>query len=103
MDADDLLQALAARERERLQARPAEWDELAHGRMTPDDAVAAVQARGSVDEQELARLRARLRREINSSTDQILIVDLGRAVSPLELSIEALGRVYVPAVRTVIV
>lgn len=57
MDADDLLQALAAQERERLQARPAEWDELAHGRMAPDDAVAAVQARGSVDEQELARAR----------------------------------------------
>ncbi len=57
MDADDLLQALAAQERQRLQARPAEWDELAHGRMAPDDAVTRVKARGPVDEQELVHAR----------------------------------------------
>jgi hypothetical protein len=57
MDADDLLQALAARERERLQARPEEWEGLAHGRISPDDAVAAARARGPVDEQELAHTR----------------------------------------------
>jgi hypothetical protein len=57
MDADDLLQALAARERERLQARPEEWEGLAHGRISPDDAVAAARARGPVDEAELAHAR----------------------------------------------
>lgn len=57
MDADDLLQALAARERQRLQARPQEWDELAHGSIAPDEAVARVKARGSADDAELLRAR----------------------------------------------
>lgn len=45
MPDEDLLQALAAQERGILQARPQEWDELAHGRITPDEAEARARAR----------------------------------------------------------
>ena len=57
MDDENLLQALAAHERESMQARPQEWDELAHGRLAPDVAVARVRARGSVDESDLVHAR----------------------------------------------
>jgi hypothetical protein len=53
---DDLLQALAASERESMQSRPEEWDELAHGRIATDVAVARARARG-VDEGDLVRAR----------------------------------------------
>src|SRR5687768_4393444 len=47
MPDDDLLQALAAHERGILQARPEEWDELARGRLTPDEAEARARARAA--------------------------------------------------------
>jgi hypothetical protein len=53
---DDLLQALAARERESMQSRPEEWDELAHGRIAADVAVDRARARGA-DEGDLVRAR----------------------------------------------
>jgi hypothetical protein len=54
---ENLLHALAAQERERMQARPQEWDELAHGQIAPGEAVARVQARGTVDEGDLVHAR----------------------------------------------
>lgn len=56
-----------------------------------------------LNERELAQLRARLRREINAIEDQILIVDLGPATSPLENGIECLGKPYAPSVRVLVV
>ncbi|HEX7048736.1 MAG TPA: CRISPR-associated endonuclease Cas2 [Longimicrobiales bacterium] len=55
------------------------------------------------NERELAEVRARLRREINTIEDQVLIVDLGPAATPLEHGIECLGRPYAPSVRTLVV
>ncbi len=56
-----------------------------------------------LNDRELAQLRARLRREINAVEDQILIVDLGPATSPLENGIECLGKAYAPSVRVLVV
>jgi hypothetical protein len=54
---EDLLQALAASERESMQARPKEWDELAHGRLAPDEAVARARDRAPATEDDLVRAR----------------------------------------------
>jgi CRISPR-associated protein Cas2 len=54
-------------------------------------------------ERELVRLRTRLRECIDASEDQILIVDLGRNVRPLEAGVESLGRGYQPSIRVVVI
>ena len=56
-----------------------------------------------LSDRELADLRARLRVCIHAVDDQILIVDLGPAVRPLETGLECLGRAYDPPVKTLIV
>jgi CRISPR-associated protein Cas2 len=56
-----------------------------------------------LSDQELVGLRGLLRRSINASQDQILIVDLGRAARPLETGVESIGRAYSPPIRTFVV
>ncbi len=53
--------------------------------------------------QELVRLRGRLRKLINQAHDQIMILDLGITSSPLEDSLEVLGKKYEPTVRSFII
>lgn len=53
--------------------------------------------------QELVRLRAMLRSLIHQVEDQVLILDLGRAIHPLEQRLEVLGKTYDPPVRSQIV
>ncbi len=52
---------------------------------------------------ELAQLRALLRANIHAHEDQVLIVDLGRAVRPLENNLEVLGKGYEPQIRSHII
>lgn len=56
-----------------------------------------------LNEEELVRLRRRVRALIHHGEDQVMIVELGRAVRPLESALEVLGRPYEPQVRTVVV
>ena len=56
-----------------------------------------------LNSREVAGLRAELGPMINGAEDQILIVDLGKVYSGDSMSVETLGRVYVPPVRTMIV
>ena len=52
---------------------------------------------------ELAELKSILVPLTNHAEDQILIVDLGKAMRTEDLQIEAIGRVFVPPSRTMIV
>jgi CRISPR-associated protein Cas2 len=52
---------------------------------------------------ELAKLHAALQPMIDSSTDQVLILDLGRVDYGEPLPITAIGRPHLPPVRTMIV
>ena len=52
---------------------------------------------------ELAELKSDLLDLTNHAEDQILIVDLGKAVHVEDLQIEAIGRVFSPPSRTMIV
>jgi len=56
-----------------------------------------------LSEQELVKLRTRLRSTIHHREDQVLIVDLGTNARPLEEGIEVLGRGYQPVTRVVVV
>lgn len=56
-----------------------------------------------LNDEELARLRGRLRAEIHHGEDQILIVEMGTAARPIQTGLEVLGRHYEPAVRTLVV
>ncbi len=56
-----------------------------------------------LSDRELVELRTRLRACIHVTEDQILIVDLGPSVRPLEAGVESIGRAHVPSVRTFIV
>ncbi len=53
--------------------------------------------------QELVQMRHRLRGLINNAEDQIMIVELGLSVRPLDLSLDVLGIGYDPSVRVVVV
>lgn len=53
--------------------------------------------------QELVRLRMDVRATIHQHEDQVLIVDLGRALRPVEHSLEVMGRGYEPTMRSHIV
>ena len=52
---------------------------------------------------ELARLQAALQPMIDASTDQVLILDLGKVEYAEPLAVVTLGRAYAPPVRTMIV
>jgi CRISPR-associated protein Cas2 len=56
-----------------------------------------------LNDRELVQLRTRLRAEIHNGEDQVLIVELGTAVRPLESSLEVLGKGYEPATRTIVI
>lgn len=56
-----------------------------------------------LSESELAGLKAALIPLTNRSEDQILIIDLGVAERTEELEIQAIGRVFSPPLRTMIV
>ena len=53
-------------------------------------------------EHELVRLRSTIRAMVNHAEDQVMILDLGRARRPLELSLDVVGRGYEPVVRSFI-
>jgi CRISPR-associated protein Cas2 len=52
---------------------------------------------------ELARLRAQVQPLIDASTDQLLILDLGKVHYDQPLPMETLGQPYTPPIRTMIV
>lgn len=54
-------------------------------------------------DEELVRLRSALRPLIHHREDQILIVELGRAIRPLATALTVIGRAYDPPVRTRVV
>jgi CRISPR-associated protein Cas2 len=56
-----------------------------------------------LNDRELVQMRTRLRAEIHNGEDQVLIVELGPAVRPLESSLEVLGKGYEPVTRTIVV
>lgn len=56
-----------------------------------------------LDGRELAQLRGRLRVIVNHAEDQVMIVDLGRAVRPLDEGLQVIGRGYDPPVRTIVI
>ncbi len=45
-----------------------------------------------LDAQDLVRLRGRLAGEVNHHEDQVLVLDLGRSIHPLEQIIDSIGR-----------
>lgn len=56
-----------------------------------------------LNEQELAELRTRLRKEIHHEDDQVMLIDLGLAENPLEAGLEVIGRGYNPPSRITVV
>ena len=56
-----------------------------------------------LNERELIQLRSRLRQAIHHREDQVMIVDLGKAVRPLETGLQILGRGYAPPVRSIVI
>lgn len=56
-----------------------------------------------LNERELVQLRKRLRDAIHHREDQVLIVDMGTAVRPLETGLQVLGRGYAPATRSIVI
>lgn len=52
---------------------------------------------------ELATLKAKLDGLVNHDDDQVLILDLGPRVSPLERGLECVGRPYDPPSRVLVV
>lgn len=56
-----------------------------------------------LNDAELADLRGRVRPLLHHGEDQLLVVDLGPAASPLLDGIEAIGRAYEPAVRVQVI
>jgi CRISPR-associated protein Cas2 len=53
--------------------------------------------------EELARLSGRLKEALHEGEDQILVVNLGKAMYDIELEIEAIGRCFKAPIRTKIV
>jgi len=56
-----------------------------------------------LNEMELAAVKAKLRAMVNHDEDQVLILDLGWRVSPLEKGMQCVGRAYVPPSRVLVV
>ena len=57
---------------------------------------------GELNEQELIRLRMRVRPYIDHTEDQLLIVEIGRGTRLLAANIEAIGKPYDPPVRSMV-
>ena len=55
-----------------------------------------------LNDQELSRLRARVRPHIDHREDQLLIVEIGRATRLVAANIEAIGKPYDPPVRSMV-
>jgi CRISPR-associated protein Cas2 len=56
-----------------------------------------------LDRAELALLKARLDGLVNHDHDQVLILDLGPRVNPLETGLQCIGRVYQAPARVLVV
>lgn len=56
-----------------------------------------------LSDQELVRLRWRMRELINEAEDQVIIVEVGAAARSLEVSLETIGRPYDPVVRSIVI
>lgn len=56
-----------------------------------------------LNQRELVTLRGRLREAINNAEDQVMLVDLGQATTPLEAGLEVIGKGYNPPVRSVVI
>jgi CRISPR-associated protein Cas2 len=56
-----------------------------------------------LNDAELAGLRSALRPDVNALEDQVLLIDMGTATTPLESGIEVIGKAYAPPGRTVVV
>jgi len=54
-------------------------------------------------QRELVRVRAELRTLIHEGEDQVMILQLGPAHTPLESALEVLGRGYEPRIRSHII
>lgn len=52
---------------------------------------------------ELTGLKASLADGLNHKTDQVIMLDLGEAVKPLDLSFACLGKAYAPANHVLVV
>lgn len=56
-----------------------------------------------LNDRELVRLRTRMRELINEAEDQVLIVEVGSGMRPLETGLEAIGLPYEPVVRSLVI
>lgn len=56
-----------------------------------------------LSEQELVRVRWRMRELINEAEDQVIIVEVGTATRSLDVSLEAIGKPYDPVVRSIVI
>ncbi len=56
-----------------------------------------------LNQEELVRMRTRLRSFLHHGEDQVIIVELGPAVRSLSTSLDVLGKAYDPPLRTVVV
>lgn len=56
-----------------------------------------------LNEQEVVRMRAKLRGLVNHAEDQVLIIEVGRSVRSFPTAVEVVGRAYTPATRTLVV
>ena len=52
---------------------------------------------------EKARLRSKITEIIHHKDDQVLVLDLGPATTPLDTGLEVFGQPYQPMVRTLVV
>lgn len=52
---------------------------------------------------ELTELKTQLTDRIHHEEDQIIVLDLGKASSPLDLSLECIGRGFTPAKKVLVV
>lgn len=56
-----------------------------------------------LSDQELVRLRWKLRNLINEAEDQVIVVEVGKATRSLDVSLEAIGRPYNPVIRSIVI
>jgi hypothetical protein len=80
MNDDELLDTLGAMEQAEIERRAPEWEDLAHGRRSAEDAADAVRARGDASEDEIARAEA-LFAPLSESFDDALVDRLAAARS----------------------
>lgn len=56
-----------------------------------------------LNDRELVRLRRRIRELIDEKQDQVIVVEIGTEVRPLETALEAIGRPYDPVIRSIVI